>query len=163
MASRQDRGENESDNRDNSLRALLLAAAGAGTIAAIVIVLAYVASNGQVSEAMNVTKTDPAVTPKPEAKVADKVVHDKPGYTGKEEKQSALTQPAPTQPAPEQPSQQPAPTQPAPEQPSQQPAPTQPAPERPSQQPAPEQPAPTQPAEGNDILQTLLEPLTKAS
>ncbi|TLY11750.1 MAG: hypothetical protein E6K85_01015 [Thaumarchaeota archaeon] len=111
MASRQDRGENESDNRDNSLRALLLAAAGAGTIAAIVIVLAYVASNGQVSEAMNVTKTDPTVTPKPEAKVADKVVHDKPGYTGKEEKQ----------------------------------------------------PAPTQPAEGNDILQTLLEPLTKAS
>ena len=140
MASRQDRGENESDNRDNSLRALLLAAAGAGTIAAIVIVLAYVASNGQVSEAMNVTKTDPTVTPKPEAKVADKVVHDKPGYTGKEEKQPAPTQPAPTQPAPTQP------------------APTQPAPERPSQQPAP-----TQPAEGNDILQTLLEPLTKAS
>jgi len=155
MASRQDRGENESDNRDNSLRALLIAAAGAGTIAAIVIVLAYVASNGQVSEAMNVTKTDPTVTPKPEAKVADKVVHDKPGYTGKEEKQPAPTQPAPTQPAPT----QPAPTQPAPERPSQQPAPTQPAPERPSQQPAP-----TQPAEGNDILQTLLlEPLTKAS
>ena len=116
MPSRQDRGENESDNRDKSLRALLLAAAGAGTIAAIVIVLAYVASNGQVSEAMNVTKTDPAVTPKPEAKVADKVVHDKPSYTGKEEKQ-----------------------------------------------PAPTQPAPTQPAEGNDILQTLLQPLTKAS
>src|SRR6059036_2143748 len=146
MASRQDRGENESDNRDNSLRALLLAAAGAGTIAAIVIVLAYVASNGQVSEAMNVTKTDPTVTPKPEAKVADKVVHDKPGYTGKEEKQPAPTQPAPTQPAPT----QPAPTQPAP---------TQPAPT----QPAPTQPAPIQPAEGNDILQTLLEPLTKAS
>ena len=135
MVSRQNRGENESDNRDNSLRALLVAAAGAGSIAAIVIVLAYAASNGQVSEAMNVTKTDPAVTPKPEAKVADKVVHDKPGYTGKEEKQPALTQPAP-------------------EQPSQQPAPT---------QPAPTQPAPTQPAEGNDILQTLLEPLTKAS
>src|SRR5438093_3849080 len=133
MASRQDRGENESDNRDNSLRALLLAAAGAGTIAAIVIVLAYVASNGQVSEAMNVTTTDPTVTPKPEAKDADKVVHDKPGYTGKEEKQPAPTQPAPTQPAPT----QPAPTQPAP---------TQPAPERPSQQPAPTQPAPTQPA-----------------
>ena len=131
MASRQDRGENGSDNRDNSLRALLLAAAGAGTIAAIVIVLAYVASNGQVSEAMNVTKTDPTVTPKPEAKVADKVVHDKPGYTGKEEKQPAPTQPAPTQPAPT--------------------------------QPAPTQPAPTQPAEGNDILQTLLQPLTKAS
>ena len=103
MVSRQNRGENESDNRDNSLRALLLAAAGAGTIAAIVIVLAYVASNGQVSEAMNVTKTDPTVTPKPEAKVADKVVHDKPGYTGKEEKQPAPTQPAPTQPAPTQP------------------------------------------------------------
>src|SRR5881396_859460 len=133
MASRQNRGENESDNRDNSLRALLVAAGGAGSIAAIVIVLAYAASNGQVSEAMNVTKTDPAVTPKPEAKVADKVVHDKPGYTGKEEKQPALTQPAP-----EQPSQQPAPTQPAPTQP----APTQPAPT----QPAPTQPAPTQPA-----------------
>src|SRR2546426_4113152 len=144
MASRQNRGENESDNRDNSLRALLVAAAGAGSRAAIVIVLAYAASNGQVSEAMNVTKTDPAVTAKPEAKVADKVVHDKPVYTGKDEKQ-------------------PAPTQPAPEQPSQQPAPTQPAPEQPSQQPAPTQPAPTQPAEGNDILQTLLEPLTKAS
>src|SRR5437867_13060858 len=128
MASRQDRGENESDNRDNSLRALLLAAAGAGTIAAIVIVLAYVASNGQVSEAMNVTKTDPTVTPKPEAKVADKVVHDKPGYTRKEEKQPAPTQPAPTQPAP---------TQPAPEHPSQQPAPTQPA----SAQPTPTCPA----------------------
>ena len=130
MASRQNRGENESDNRDNSLRALLVAAAGAGSIAAIVIVLAYAASNGQVSEAMNVTKTDPAVTPKPEAKVADKVVHDKPVYTGKDEKQ---------------------------------PAPTQPAPEQPSQQPAPTQPAPTQPAGGNDILQTLLEPLTKTS
>src|SRR5881628_779416 len=137
MASRQDRGENESDNRDNSLRALLVAAAGAGTIAAIVIVLAYAASNGQASEAMNVTKTDPAVTPKPEAKVADKVVRDKPDYTGKDEKQPAPTQPAPTQPAPT----QPAPTQPAP---------TQPAPD-------------SQPAEGNDILQTLLEPLTKAS
>src|SRR5436309_2320447 len=49
-------------------------------------------------------------------------------------------------PAPEQP-----PEQPAPEQPSQQPAP-----EQPSQQPAPD----TQPAEGDDILQTLLEPLT---
>ena len=85
----------------------MVAAAGAGSIAAIVIVLAYAASNGQVSEAMNVTKTDPAVTPKPEAKVADKVVHDKPGYTGKEEKQPAPTQPAPTQPAPA-----PAPTQP---------------------------------------------------
>src|SRR2546425_11941730 len=125
MASRQDRGENESDNRDNSLRALLVAAAGAGSIAAIVIVLAYAASNGQVSEAMNVTKTDPAVTPKPEAKVADKVVHDKPVYTGKDEKQPAPTQPAPTQPS--------------------------------------QQPAPTQPAGGNDILQTLIEPLTKAS
>src|SRR2546428_5908204 len=105
MASRQNRGENESDNRDNSLRALLVAAAGAGSIAAIVIVLAYAASNGQVSEAMNVTKTDPAVTPKPEAKVADKVVHDKPVYTGKDEKQPAPTQPAarhqiPTQPIP---------------------------------------------------------------
>src|SRR5437867_8004243 len=153
MVSRQNRGENEIDNRDNSLRALLVAAGGAGTIAATVIVLAYAASNGQVSEAMNVTKTDPAVTPKPEAKVADKVVHDKPDYTGKDEKQ-----PAPTQPAPEQPSQQPAPEQPsqqpAPEQPSQQPAP-----EQPSQQPAPD----TQPAEGDDILQTLLEPLTKGS
>ena len=145
MPSRQNRGENESDNRDNSLRALLVAAAGAGTIAATVIVLAYAASNGQVSEAMNVTKTDPAVTPKPEAKVADKVVHDKPDYTGKDEKQPAPTQPAPTQPAP---------TQPAPT-----PAPTQPAPEQRSQQPAPD----TQPAEGDDILQTLLEPLTKAS
>src|SRR5437867_4644958 len=139
MASRQDRGENESDNRDNSLRALLLAAAGAGTIAAIVIVLAYVASNGQVSEAMNVTKTDPTVTPKPEAKVADKVVHDKPGYTGKEEKQPAPTQPAPTQPAPTQPAPtQPAPTQPAPTQPAPTPPPpTQPAPERPSAPQAP--------------------------
>src|SRR2546426_3706776 len=137
MASRQNRGENESDNRDNSLRALLLAAAGAGTIAAIVIVLAYVASNGQVSEAMNVTKTDPTVTPKPEAKVADKVVHDKPGYTGKEEKQPAPTQPAPTQPAPT----QPAPTQPAPTQP----APTQPAPTHPAHtHPAPTHTAPTQ-------------------
>src|SRR3989442_10766917 len=95
MASRQNRGENESDNRDNSLRALLVAAAGAGSIAAIVIVLAYAASNGQVSEAMNVTKTDPALTPKPEAKVADKVVHDKQVYTGKDEKQPAPTQPAP--------------------------------------------------------------------
>src|SRR5881397_1781335 len=142
MVSRQNRGENESDNRDNSLRALLVAAGGAGSIAAIVIVLAYAASNGQVSEAMNVTKTDPAVTPKPEAKVADKVVHDKPDYTGKDEKQPAPTQPAPTQPAPT----QPAPTQPAPTQP----APTQPAPT----QPAPD----TQPAGGNDILQTLIEP-----
>src|SRR5213593_2558892 len=137
MASRQNRGENESDNRDNSLRALLVAAAGAGSIAAIVIVLAYAASNGQVSEAMNVTKTDPAVTPKPEAKVADKVVQDKPDYTGKDERQPAPA-PAPTQPAPA-------------------PAPTQPAPEQPSQQPD------TQPAEGDDILQTLLEPLTKGS
>src|SRR5213594_1289431 len=151
MASHQNRGENESDNRDNSLRALLVAAAGAGSIAAMVIVLAYAASNGQVSEAMNVTKTDPAVTPKPEAKVADKVVHDKPDYTGKDEKQPAPTQPDPAQPAPT----QPAPTQPAPTQP----APTQPAPT----QPAPTQPAPEQPAEGDDILQTLLEPLTKAS